>query len=165
MAPTSTHPSPTKTRLNLGCGHEPIQGYVNIDSYAVEADVHGDFRQLTYRDVDEILLSHVLEHLPWRHTQLVLNKLHGWLRDGGELLIEVPDMELITAEAMGNPDWVRYLYGSQEHEGEYHRSGFTIPILEQKLRTAGFMIAEIYSFRSKNPHRLGMPCITAVGVK
>jgi len=146
-------------RLNLGCGHEPLPGFVNIDSYAVEADVQGDLRLLDFHDVDEVLMSHVLEHISWRETQDVLTRIHGWMRPKGKLTVEVPDMNLISREAMRNPDWIRYLYGSQEHEGEVHRSGFTLSSLTGQVTKAGFMMRESHLFRSDNPHRMGMPVI------
>jgi predicted SAM-dependent methyltransferase len=146
-------------RLNLGCGHEPLEGYVNLDSYAVEADVQGDLRLLDFEDVTEVLMSHVLEHISWRETQDVLNRVHGWMRPGGLLRVEVPDMNLISREAMRNPDWLRYLYGSQEHDGETHRTGFTLTSLTKHITAAGFEILESHLFRSDNEHRYGMPVI------
>jgi len=149
-------------RLNLGCGHEPLPGYVNVDAYADEADVDGDIRLLEFHDVDEVLMSHVLEHISWRDTDVTLSHVHGWMRPGGLLRVEVPDMNLITREAMRNPDWIRYLYGSQEHEGEVHRNGFTLTSLSKAVTEAGFTIRESHLFRSDNPHRNGMPVIQMV---
>jgi predicted SAM-dependent methyltransferase len=149
-------------RLNLGCGHEPLEGWTNVDAYAEEADVSGDIRGLQFDDAEEVLLVHVLEHFSWRETHLVLRRIHGWMRKGATLTVEVPDMEHITAEAMHNVDWIRYLYGSQEHEGEYHRTGFTAHSLSMQLHTAGFVIREVERFRSDNPHRHRMPCLQIV---
>ena len=145
--------------LNLGCGHQPIVGYTNVDAYADEADIKGDIRELTFTDVGEVQLKHVLEHFPWRDTLPVLERIHSWMRPGAMIVVEVPDMAPITAEAMRNPDWIRYLYGSQEHEGEYHRSGFTVESLTSDLIEAGFTVGKTVRFRSQNQHRLGMPCI------
>lgn len=150
-------------RLNLGCGHEPLEGWTNVDLYAEEADVKADISQLSGYDADEIRLSHVLEHFSWRETSAVLERLHGCLKPGGRIDVEVPDMNLITREAMKNPDWIRYLYGSQEHEGEYHRTGFTLVSIQTALVDAGFTILEAHVFRSDNPHRYGMPVIQVVG--
>jgi len=149
-------------RLNLGCGHQLLAGYVNVDAYAKEADVLGFIHLLHFEDVDEVLMSHVLEHISWRHVDVTLSHVHGWMRPGGLLRVEVPDMNLITREAMRNEDWIRYLYGSQEHEGEIHRNGFTLTSLSKAVTEAGFTIRESHLFRSDNPHRCGMPVIRMV---
>ena len=141
-----------------------MDGYVNIDSYAVEADVQGDLRLLEYHDVDEVLMSHVLEHISWRETAEVLRRVRGWMKPSALLNIEVPDMNLITREAMGNPDWIRYLYGSQEHDGETHRNGFTLQSLTDAVTAAGFLVVESQLFRSANEHRMGMPVIQMLAV-
>lgn len=148
-------------RLNLGCGHTPLCGYVNIDAYASEADVHGDIRLLEYHDVDEVLMSHVLEHISWREVPDLLKHVHGWMRPKGLLTVEVPDMGRILPDAMRNPDWIRYVWGSQEHEGECHRTGFTVHTLTKVLHDAGFVVREVQAFRSTYRTRVGMPCITA----
>ena len=80
------------------------------------------------------------------------------------LNIEVPDMNLITREAMTNPDWIRYLYGSQEHDGETHRNGFTLQSLTDAVTAAGFLVVESQLFRSANEHRMGMPVIEMLAV-
>jgi predicted SAM-dependent methyltransferase len=141
-----------------------MPGYVNVDLYAPEADVRGDIRELSFGDVDEVLMEHVLEHISFRDELDVMRRVHGWMRPGGELTVEVPDMNLVTREAMKNPDWVRYLYGSQEHEGEVHRNGFTLQSVSWLLEAAGFRVVESQLFRSDDEHRLGMPVIRVVTV-
>lgn len=149
-------------RLNLGCGHEPLEGWTNVDAYAEQADIIGDIRELQFEDVEDVLMVHVLEHFSWRETRQVLARVHGWMRKGGQLIVEVPDMQTITGEAMLNPDWIRYLYGSQEHEGEYHRTGFTAHSLSMHLHATGFTIRRLERFRSQNRHRYRMPCLEIV---
>jgi len=55
-------------KLNLGCGRSPMEGWVNVDSVALEGvDVVADLEEgkLPFEDesVDEIHASHVLEHI------------------------------------------------------------------------------------------------------
>ena len=148
-------------RLNLGCGHDPLPDWRNVDSHAEEADVVGDIRELHFHGITEVRMSHVLEHISWRETNDVLKRIHGWMRPLSHLSIEVPDMEQIIKEAPMNPDWLRYFYGSQEHEGEYHRTGFTAISLASAIHKSGFTFAEVIRFRSTNPHRDNMPCLLA----
>jgi predicted SAM-dependent methyltransferase len=88
-----------KMKLNLGCGHQYMDGWVNVDAPKDElcyddlkADVYAKIEDLNYEEnsVDEILLNAVFEHFP-RHVAIVqLRKFYKWLKpDGGKLTILV----------------------------------------------------------------------------
>ncbi len=53
-------------RLNLGCGHQKMAGYLNVDRFG-DPDLHLDLEALPWpwadNSVSEIRLIHVLEHL------------------------------------------------------------------------------------------------------
>lgn len=148
-------------RLNLGSGELPLEGYVNVDAYE-KADVQGDLFDLEFHDVDEVLMSHTLEHISWLRAGELIQKIHAWMRPGGKIIVEVPDM----AEIMANPDqyWVPYVYGSQNTEGQVHRSGYREQELRQILENNGFVVSSVKAFPSEHPHRVGMPVLEAVAI-
>jgi predicted SAM-dependent methyltransferase len=147
-------------KLNLGCGRFPLDGFTNVDLHADEADINGDLRELEFSGVEEIRMIHLLEHFSWRETQTVLERVKGWLAPDGLLRVEVPDMQRIMK--MGTEDdWLRYVYGSQQHDGEYHRSGFTESSLREALELAGFRELRTAWFNSDFETRPGMPCVQA----
>lgn len=147
-------------KLNLGCGEFTLPEYTNVDMYDPRADVVGDMRTLDFSDVEAVNMEHSLEHIPYRHVIPLLKRIHSWMRPGGRIHVEVPDMEEIMARGGSDPLWLVYIYGAQApHEGEFHCSGFTPAFLEACLREAGFQDIKTTSFISGHPYRLGMPCL------
>jgi len=86
-------------RLNLGCGMDFKEGYVNCDMYP--ENLNTPFKKrilkvdlndypLPFEDntIDEIICSHVLEHLvdPYRF----ISELHRILKKGGRIIVKVP---------------------------------------------------------------------------
>ena len=137
---------PDGARLNLGCGHVALEGYINVDARAlpgvdVVADV-GDLR-LPAGSVAEIFSSHVLEHFPQEElTRKLLPHWHGLLRKGGVFRAVVPDGEaMIKAMAGGGmsyEDFREVLFGAQDYTGDFHFNLFTPQSLTDLLLAAGF---------------------------
>ncbi len=80
-------------KLNLGCGIDYKEGYVNVDFHShINIDVRHDLNQIPYpfkdQEFDHILASHVLEHLD--KPFIIMTELHRILKVGGTLHIKVP---------------------------------------------------------------------------
>ena len=79
-------------KLNLGCGSERMDGYVNIDiSPNSKADLLHDLNEpfpLPDNSVREIYSSHVFEHLT--DFPKIINECHRVLKTGGILFFIVP---------------------------------------------------------------------------
>jgi predicted SAM-dependent methyltransferase len=138
-------------RLNIGCGHLPVEGYVNVDMRELPGvDVVAGVDDLPVEpgSVAEIFSSHVLEHFP--EQQLVRQLLPYWsslLRPGGELRAIVPDGgAMVRHHVDGDMPWAELrevLYGGQEYEGDFHFTMFTTESLAQLLADAGFVDVEV----------------------
>ena len=137
-------------RVNLGCGSLPLVGFVNVDllpapGVDVVADVSGP---LPFDDgsVDLVYASHVLEHLPTARVPAVLLEWRRVLREGGRILIAVPDLERIAQLLVSrsgwftppNQPWIGVVYGGQKDELDFHKTGFTALWLAALLDEAGF---------------------------
>ena len=79
-------------RLNIGCGKDIREGWLDCD-FVAEPEVDRVFdasKRFPFQDesIDEILMSHVLEHIfNWPDTLL---ECHRVLRKGGRIEIRVP---------------------------------------------------------------------------
>jgi len=86
--------------LNLGCGFDRFEGYVNVDAFDIcKPDIVHDLNEFPYpwadNSVDEIKMLHILEHLDdWWKVFLECVRI---LKPGGYLHIHVPDESSSTA--------------------------------------------------------------------
>jgi SAM-dependent methyltransferase len=80
-------------KLNLGCAYKILPGYVNLDIHKHDGvDVVHDLNKFPYplkdNEFDEILASHILEHVD--DMPKVMKELHRILKPGGRLVIRGP---------------------------------------------------------------------------
>lgn len=82
-------------RLNLGCGQDYLDGYLNVDRFG-EPDLRYDLEALPWPwpddSADEVLFKHVLEHLgrdPMVYLE-IWKELYRVCRDGTAIQIIVP---------------------------------------------------------------------------
>ena len=98
-------------KLNLGCGNDIREGYVNVDKYAEAADQMVDLEVLPWpwetNSVKEVLLRHVLEHLG-QSTDLylgIIKELYRVCAPGAAVIIEVPHP--LHPDYLGDPTHCR----------------------------------------------------------
>jgi len=101
-------------KLNLGCGSDYRQGYINVDRVSGVADVVHDLNVFPYpwpdNSADEVVARHVLEHL--EDIRKVMDELWRILKPGGQLLIYVPHFSHF--QALTHP----------EHRHAFHYNSF-----------------------------------------
>jgi len=82
-------------KLNLGCGSRILDGWLNVDKFGTP-DLKWDLESFPWpwadNSVDEILLSHVLEHLGQSPQTFIdiMRELYRVCRDGATVHIRVP---------------------------------------------------------------------------
>lgn len=156
-------------RLNLGCGDNLIEGYVNIDKYDKAADVRADMADVAYPDksIEEIVIYQALEHTPYNSLNSILSNCHRMLVPGGKLIIEVPDIEYAALEILSDglsDKWVHHIWGEYYrpwdkerypdatfHAGSIHYQGFTFDRLSNALKQAGFSDVRKREMAEKHP--------------
>lgn len=78
-----------ETKLNLGCGHKPLPGYINIDIREevdpdLVVDIGAEGLPFEEGEVDEIRAYDFLEHIPTARVPFVMGEIWRVLKDGGK---------------------------------------------------------------------------------
>lgn len=133
-------------RLNVGCGHIPMEEYTNVDGRDLPGvDIVSDASEIPLQPgtVAEIFSSHLLEHFPLEHFRRVL--LPHWfslLRSGGIFRSIVPDAEGMIDDyvngRMSFDDLREVTYGLQEYDGDFHFNMFSRNMIRQLVSEVGF---------------------------
>ena len=150
-----------KVKLNLGCGHRKMHGFINVDIREdLNPDVVADVTRIheQFSNVDLIYACHVLEHFPLRPSSFqptswgdVLRSWHSALKQGGTLRIAVPDIEAVCKYYLstGNLDVLyAYFYGGQKYDFDFHYHCWSFDTLKRDLLEVGFKDIERYDWKN-----------------
>lgn len=149
--PSPTHPQHKKVMGNL-------DEWTFVDLYINEPHIRNwdatKLAEIEDESVEMIYSSHLLEHIPHIELEKTILRWYSVLTPGGILQINVPDLawaakqlvkltngQLLEGEYNqfnGERGLQVIFYGSQAHDGEYHKSGFTKDSLHELLKSAGF---------------------------
>ena len=153
--PSNFDPSRFPRRLNLGCGSDYRDGYLNIDLNAwYRCDLVADIRRLDFlpsQYYQELVAQDVLEHLPRAETLRTLVNWNRVVRTGGTLMVRVPSI-LGIAKQLESPEnqtpqaqeeLIQCLFGTQAYTGDFHFTSFTEVLLEHYLAQAGFTLRKL----------------------
>lgn len=79
-------------KLNLGCGKQRLEGFINVDIVGSGADVECDVQELPWPDAvaDEVMAVHLLEHIPMLNAALAVKEWARVLKPGGRMVLELP---------------------------------------------------------------------------
>jgi len=130
-------------RLNIGCGDDYKEGFINIDPFEKVADAPWFANSIPLKDkcAGQIIAYEVLEHIGYHQVPEAIKEWHRLLVPRGTLHIVVPDVVELAKKIIDDPEneWnMAIMYGSQWHEGQYHKSGYTPKKLFKLFGYAGF---------------------------
>jgi predicted SAM-dependent methyltransferase len=141
------------TKLELGAGDRPTEGFIHNDvrelphiEIVCPAEQIG--RYISSQTLTHLRATHLLEHFSHRNTVWLLEQWRDLLQPGGLIYVEVPNL-MWQAKALAGvaenmygcspEEVVVMMYGEQDYEGNFHKTGFTPQLLSGSLRTAGFV--------------------------
>jgi hypothetical protein len=145
---------PNGLKLNVGCGHIQLDGYINVDGRALPGvDIVADATAIPLEPgaVAEIRSSHLVEHFTSHILDRVL--LPHWstlLKPGGVLTTVAPDgdamLRAVNSGEMTFDDFKEVLFGGQDYDGDFHYNLVSPQSFARALERAGFVeITEEYS--------------------
>lgn len=132
-------------KLNLGCGEDYKQGYLNVDAFdSTVADKKMQAYDLQVEDnsFDEILMSQLIEHLGIVGSIHCLSECYRVLKPDGKLIIETPNIKksfeiYLHGGREDRKNILPWIYGV-DISGMVHRFCFPEDLLEETLKQVGF---------------------------
>ncbi|MDX2064212.1 MAG: methyltransferase domain-containing protein [Fimbriimonadaceae bacterium] len=138
--------------LHLGCGDDYVPGMVNCDLYAERADLRASVLELPSIPSDSVAHAeahHVIEHLGFADAARAAREWSRVLAPGGTLVVSCPNLDRLIQRWVLRPskraELRRMIYGSQEHPGMFHQSGYSPGDLAALLQAAGLQVMWIYT--------------------
>jgi predicted SAM-dependent methyltransferase len=138
-----------KIKLNIGCGKDIREGYINIDIRSIPGAVKGDVSRLDFENnsVDEIVALDIIEHFKMSDVENVLNEWIRVLKPGGKIRIRTPDVKRICKlyyrkAKHKNMSWQRLsaiIHGGQDYPFNYHYITLSFEWLKEMLEKFGMV--------------------------
>lgn len=133
-------------KVHLGSGPINLQGWINIDvrnyshTHLFQKDFH--LKQFTPGSIEEIYMSHVLEHFSFIEAENLLIQLHEKLDHRGLIRISVPSFDSMVRIYLDNKKDLSSisgpLFGGQDYEYNFHKSVYNKNSLTALLKKCGF---------------------------
>ena len=151
------------SKLNLACGHEYLDGYINIDDCsmysALKVDKQANILELDFSPatITEVRLSHFAMYLRPESMSSFLNRCKIWLVLGGKLEMECIDIKKVAKIVSSEKSidklnrWgLTNLFGNEITKP--HQWGWSPATLMVALYQAGFSDVKV-SKGNKKPDR------------
>lgn len=137
--------------LHLGCGDSYLPGALNVDPFrrsVCDLLARGQSLPLADGCMDEVRLTHVLEHIGYLGSIETLAECLRVLRPNGLLAVETPAAEptvqafLESTSVQGDPAGLTHLFGRPGDQGMGHQALLPEKLLYSLLEQAGFTAIE-----------------------
>jgi len=152
-------------KLDIGCGSpdKTMQGYTGVDPFVDTAEVQAPMWRLPFEDssVSAIICSHALEHIAKDMVVPTMMEFARVIKPGGKIEIRVPNLKWCVEQwlKMGGNGWeLDCIFGNQDHEGEFHKTGFTRDILVAAVKRGGLKVIEVTSMFSHAQPTIVVKC-------
>jgi hypothetical protein len=155
-------------RFNMGSGNDKLEGYLNVDKNSKEADIIIDVMKMDLPEnvTEEILASHLIEHLPQHRAPEIISNWYRTLKPKGKLVVETPHIEELCQDFLQQDDEDRIMtltciFGAAAEEKSAeteergalypHLWGYTPKTLTDLCKSVGFKDVKILPQTGKHP--------------
>lgn len=137
-------------KLQVGCGDNHWNDYINVDMYNNSADIKAPADRLPFEDssFDLVETHHLIEHLDTEDARKALIEWRRVLSPEGHLFLSCPDIVAdfdLLREQQSPELWDKLMdviYG-QPGEGMAHKYGYSRESMTRLLEDAGFEDVEV----------------------
>lgn len=160
---TEKHKLISSLKLNVACGDDYEEDYINLDYYPNEnskIDAKCDVKKLPYDDntIDEIKAFHIIEHFDFFEGQEALKEWYRVLKPGGKLYLETPNfLELckafVAADEVLRINFYNHFFAHPWFPGGAHKFLFTETQLKSQLSWAQFQ--NVVTLESTSKYSIG----------
>lgn len=136
-------------KLNLGCGSNKIEGFINIDTESsCKPDKVCNFitQKLPFKknSVEEVVLFHTIEHISKRYHKIILSEIWRVLRPQGRFIVSYPEFTKCVENWKKNfrgkrEFWEATIYGRQLYPSDFHVAIMYSPDFIDTLKDCGFV--------------------------
>jgi predicted SAM-dependent methyltransferase len=150
--------------LDIGCGDKKLHPrFAGVDPYAESDKINlkAYMWDTPFEDnsVDFLVCMAALEHISKFQVVPTLREFSRILKPGAAFAIIVPNLEQAMINWLNKPtaQWeMDMIFGSQEHEGEYHRTGFSVDIIKWYFAYTELEIINIYDVSAYTQWNFGI---------
>lgn len=152
--------------LHVGCGYQRFDDAINMDYVHTPAtDYVMDATKTPFPDqsIQQIETYHMVEHVPRPDARQMFEEWNRILVSEGKLILELPDFDGVIKQYLeeDEPEKVdlllKYVFGSQRFESDFHHWGWNFERLEEELKEAGFDRVE--QTQPQDYHAEEAPCL------
>lgn len=137
-------------RLNIGCGDNKLEGYINLDvcsEFKPDICIDIRFHSLPLDDdsVEEVVMFHTLEHIEKRFWPFIFDEINRVLCKDGSFVLTYPEFSKVLKNWLENTNgkrefWEATIYGRQTNSADYHVSACDTLEIKSRLLSSGFLV-------------------------
>lgn len=150
--------------LNIGAGEYQINGFKSLDYYTdyyfkekinfkseyIQYDIRNDKIPYNSNTVDNIYVSHVIEHIEYEYVEKFISEAFRVLKKNGTLRISCPDGKFLYNVSQFENEYWNWRYKNFKDLSRYNTDWSKIENFDFLLRELSTPKGKFYKYKNKN---------------